>query len=176
MPPLNSTSFGTFLAAFFKQLWTALSAVAGAPLFIATFYVSSEVLKLLCALAAVGCAIFASYRLWRHERLRFNQTSVELERVKQAQSSTAGHAMIAAPEEPRVALQHPPNSTNVRYIYADGDPLPCCLRCWEVDRKLIHLSEAQRWNGGVRRHCVGCYSDWWEEPMNLNPRPRGSYT
>ena len=51
------------------------------------------------------------------------------------------------------------------YYYRDGDDVPFCPRCWENDRKRIHLPAAEPWSGGVRRDCRVCNCTYWERPM-----------
>jgi hypothetical protein len=41
------------------------------------------------------------------------------------------------------------------------DDTPFCQRCWEADRKLLHLSNEQWFRGGVRRVCSQCDKSLW---------------
>jgi hypothetical protein len=55
----------------------------------------------------------------------------------------------------------------MNYYYRDGNEVPFCPKCWENDKKEIHLPSPVPWNGGSRRDCRVC-SETWEQPMDLS--------
>ena len=42
------------------------------------------------------------------------------------------------------------------FYYADGDPTPFCPRCWEADKKAIHLEGPHHVMAGPRWDCHEC--------------------
>ena len=76
---------------------------------------------------------------------------------------------IAALRESRQAegsmIPRPP----FNYYYRDGDPVPFCPKCWENDKKPIHLPESEPWSGGIRRDCRVCNETYWEKPPGSGP-------
>lgn len=42
------------------------------------------------------------------------------------------------------------------FYYADGDDVPYCPRCWEVDKQAIHLSEPIHVASGPLYNCPQC--------------------
>ncbi len=52
----------------------------------------------------------------------------------------------------------------MNYYFRKGDPVPFCPKCWEGQRKAIHLPEAEPWSGGIRRDCRVCNETYWEKP------------
>ena len=57
------------------------------------------------------------------------------------------------------------------YYFAQDDPDPLCPKCYESARKLIHLTAAQRSNGGVVRDCRECSFQFWEVEMWTTSSP-----
>jgi hypothetical protein len=54
------------------------------------------------------------------------------------------------------------------YYFGEGDPDPLCPKCYESAAKLIHLTQAKTWSGGVRRDCRECRQVFWEVPLGTN--------
>jgi hypothetical protein len=50
-------------------------------------------------------------------------------------------------------------------FYFDGEKGPYCQPCYDVKEKLVALTPAQDWNGGVRRQCLVCNKSFYEKPM-----------
>jgi len=42
------------------------------------------------------------------------------------------------------------------FYFADGDPVRYCPRCWEADRKSVHLPPPMQVASGTRYDCVEC--------------------
>jgi hypothetical protein len=55
------------------------------------------------------------------------------------------------------------------FVYMEGDPEGLCSRCWEVDRKLVHIIQMHFGKEGVRPGCPECKTAMWHHPP-LNPR------
>jgi len=53
---------------------------------------------------------------------------------------------------------------DVHYYY-QGEKGPFCQPCFLTTGKLVHLSEAADWSGGVRRQCPLCNKSFWEQPV-----------
>ena len=58
---------------------------------------------------------------------------------------------------------------NCNFYFKEGDPIPFCPKCYEGAQKKIHLSNAEPWNGGIRRDCIVCSESYYEKPMDLRP-------
>jgi len=59
----------------------------------------------------------------------------------------------------RAAMQFRPP-----YYWKDGDETPFCPKCWEgKDRRDVHLTATIRNFVGVRRDCLHCKENFWEE-------------
>jgi hypothetical protein len=54
-------------------------------------------------------------------------------------------------------------------FYFVGEKGPFCQACYDGKGKLTALSPQQRWNGGIRRHCVLCQKYFYEQPMQHFP-------
>lgn len=50
------------------------------------------------------------------------------------------------------------------FYYAQDDSVPYCPRCWEVDRKAVHLPPPSQVMAGTRYDCVEC------KTMYIHPR------
>jgi hypothetical protein len=61
-------NFSNFVRAFGSRWFTAMSGPLSVPLAVAAVFVPNDIAKLLLALTAIACAIFASYWVWRRER------------------------------------------------------------------------------------------------------------
>jgi hypothetical protein len=53
---------------------------------------------------------------------------------------------------------------NGKYVYKDRDPTPLCSRCWDVNRKPVHIF----FTLGTGLHCPECKTRFNEPPMD-NP-------
>jgi hypothetical protein len=53
--------------------------------------------------------------------------------------------------------------------YFVGDEGPFCQPCYDDKKKLVALTPAEPWSGGIRRQCLVCHHFFHEKPMNLNP-------
>jgi hypothetical protein len=72
-------NFANFCLAFFVEWGAAMSGILSVPLSISTFFVPSDRGKLALGLTALACFIFASYRVWRVQRLKVTLLEAELE-------------------------------------------------------------------------------------------------
>jgi hypothetical protein len=54
-------------------------------------------------------------------------------------------------------------------FYFVGEKGPYCQPCYDGKGKLVMLSPAHDWNGGVRRQCVLCKGNFYERPMDFGP-------
>lgn len=81
--------FRTYFKAFFSDALTGMSGPLSVPFVVATFWVSSYFQKVLYGFLALACAAFASYRVWRKDRLgagaRLDTVTVGLERIIEEQ-------------------------------------------------------------------------------------------
>jgi hypothetical protein len=50
------------------------------------------------------------------------------------------------------------------FYYAEGDSVPFCPRCWEADKKAVHLPPPQELMSGTRYDCIEC------DKMYIHPR------
>jgi len=50
------------------------------------------------------------------------------------------------------------------FYYIEGDPVPHCPRCWEVDRRAVHFLEPVKVMAGTRYDCPQC------KTMIIHPR------
>jgi hypothetical protein len=57
----------------------------------------------------------------------------------------------------------------MNYYFRQGDPVPFCPKCWEGEKKQIHLPEPEPWSGGIRRDCRVCGDTYWEKPIATRP-------
>ena len=68
-----------------------------------------------------------------------------------------------APIEDRPEVRSKPEMRPpFNYYYQADDPVPMCPKCWESENKKIHLSEAERFMGSMRRLCRLCHEVYWE--------------
>jgi hypothetical protein len=65
----QDTRFRTYFKAFFSDILTGMSGPLSVPFVIAAFWSSGRVQKILYGVLAFVCATFASYRVWRKDRL-----------------------------------------------------------------------------------------------------------
>jgi len=56
----------------------------------------------------------------------------------------------------------------VNYYFL-GEKGPYCQRCYDGQKKLVALTPPEKWNDGLRRHCVMCNKFYYEIPMDLSP-------
>ena len=42
------------------------------------------------------------------------------------------------------------------FVYMDGDPEGLCSRCWDVDRKIVHVIQIHFGKDGVKPGCPQC--------------------
>lgn len=54
------------------------------------------------------------------------------------------------------------------YYWKRDDPVPFCPKCKDADGRAARMSDAENWNGGVRRRCHACGELVYEKPMILN--------
>jgi hypothetical protein len=47
------------------------------------------------------------------------------------------------------------------FYYAEGDPVPFCPKCWEGERKAIHLVNGGSFEGETKFECVPCKHVYW---------------
>lgn len=52
------------------------------------------------------------------------------------------------------------------FYYSENDEVPYCPKCWEADKKAVHLPPAQKVGAGPRYDCVECKSTY------IHPRNR----
>ena|SRR5579872_6155499 len=68
---------------------------------------------------------------------------------------------------------------NGQYCYVEGDEHPQCPRCWEANKKPIHMTQPISWNGGIKRVCPECkYTVWEQQPspaIAIVSSPRSSW-
>lgn len=57
------------------------------------------------------------------------------------------------------------------YYFRDGDDVPFCPVCWENERKAIHLSPPDSFDGEIRRECRVCRRTYWEKSMGREAKP-----
>jgi hypothetical protein len=69
--------FRTYLKAFSTDMLTRMSGPLSVPFAVAALLVSSRTQKILYSCLAVVCAMFASYRVWRKERLNSSSQVAE---------------------------------------------------------------------------------------------------
>ncbi len=55
------------------------------------------------------------------------------------------------------------------FVYMDGDPEGLCSRCWDVDRKIVHVIQIHFGKDGVKPGCPQCKTAMWHHPPR-NPR------
>jgi hypothetical protein len=66
-------------------------------------------------------------------------------------------------EEQKNAWQLKGNITfRTPFYYVEGDQYPFCPRCWEVDKRTVHVSEGLRTLGGQSWHCPECDNTYLE--------------
>ena len=53
--------------------------------------------------------------------------------------------------------------------YFVGEEGPFCQPCYDDKRKLVALTAAEQWSGGVRRQCLVCHHFFYEKPMDSSP-------
>lgn len=68
--------------------------------------------------------------------------------------------------------QHPSEKPKIRQVgdanfYYLGDEGPFCQPCYDDKKKLVQLSPAEHWNGGVRRQCLVCKTYFYEKKMQI---------
>ncbi len=83
---MGQPTFSTFLRAFGKHWFTAMSGGASVPLAAFAIYLSKPPLKLLFAVLAVGCLVYSCFRVWHDSVNELMETisgqSAEIERLK----------------------------------------------------------------------------------------------
>jgi hypothetical protein len=52
----------------------------------------------------------------------------------------------------KIEMRHGPHG----YFYREGDKVPHCPKCWEGDRKVVHLPEPKASAVGNGRSCLVC--------------------
>jgi hypothetical protein len=57
---------------------------------------------------------------------------------------------------------------NANYYYV-GEKGPYCQPCYDDKHKLIALTPAESWSGGIRRECRVCHQTFQETPYKLAP-------
>jgi hypothetical protein len=93
-----------------------------------------------------------------YEMLNENQSLREKISALESTLSAAGKLTFKAP-----------------FYFADGDETPICPRCWEVDRRTVHLHGPFRVTG-LRWDCPQCKREYLvqtDEERNLAARRRG---
>jgi hypothetical protein len=94
----QSESFWNFCRAFLAEWFTAMSGILGVPLSIAAYFVQNDIAKLALALTAIACFIFASYRVWRAERLKVISLEGEIDasplRIREIEAQEAQPAAL----------------------------------------------------------------------------------
>lgn len=105
---------------------------------------------------------------YQSEVLKLQKRNMELEK-----KLAAAEARLELKEKMTYRAAAP--SSAVMYYWREGDPVPFCPKCWEGNEKVMHLSEAEAWNGGVRRSCLQCGTTYYEQPMNLRPAPAARF-
>lgn len=89
------------------------------------------------------------------------QTEVfDLQREKLRLETELSNLQRSVQTEKEMEMQAP-----FGYYYRDGDEVPFCPKCWENDKKQIHLPDSEPWGGGVRRDCRVCDYTYWEQPV-----------
>jgi hypothetical protein len=48
------------------------------------------------------------------------------------------------------------------FYYVEGGQYPFCPRCWEVDKRTVHVFEGTRTLGGQSWHCPECENTYLE--------------
>ncbi len=55
------------------------------------------------------------------------------------------------------------------FVYIEGDLEGLCSRCWDVDRKPVHIIQMHFGKDGVKPGCPECKTAMWHHPP---PNPR----
>jgi hypothetical protein len=101
----DPASFQNFCRSFFVEWGTAMSGILSVPLSISTFFVPSDRGKLALALTALACFIYASYRVWRVQRLNVISLEAELEasplRIREIEAQEANNEEMRLQREQR---------------------------------------------------------------------------
>jgi hypothetical protein len=50
------------------------------------------------------------------------------------------------------------------YYFREDDPVPLCPKCYEDKQGVRHLSQPENVLGGIRRTCLNCTFEKWEQP------------
>jgi len=63
-------------------------------------------------------------------------------------------------EKPPTPIIRPEGETNYYFV---GDEGPYCQPCYDLNRKLINLTQRQRFSGGIGRECLVCHQVFIEK-------------
>jgi len=56
------------------------------------------------------------------------------------------------------------------FVYRKGEPEPCCPRCYDVDRRLVHIVETREPKIGITPSCPQCDTIFGVYPKGLRGR------
>ena len=81
------------------------------------------------------------------------------------------HALELRVEELNKSLQTTSQmSFREPFYYVEGDSVPFCPKCWEVDKISVHLFYEEHFKGETKYVCHHCHSIFWHNSNHKRPR------